>query len=157
MEKINVYKITNIDEFSLLLPSLKNLCKEKTVKLLIIDSLMHHFRKELGNSEIQYRDILKKIKALLSEIKIMAKEYKFPVYLTSPISSSSREMYYSVKPILSNILNYYTDHWILLSVNDKVPDTNNTVVRNAVIVKSINLPEATIEFYITKEGVQDYC
>ncbi len=157
MEKVKVFKITKIDDFLLILPSIETICADNRVKLIIIDSLMHHFRVELGDDKKEYHEILRILKTVLKELKSLSKQYSFPLYYTSPISSSNKEMYYSVRPILPNILSYYIDHWVLLSINEQIPDIEDRVVRNAVIVKSIVLPEKSAEFIITKEGVKDYC
>ncbi len=157
MEKVKVFKLSKIDDFLLILPSIETICADNNVKLIIVDSLMHHFRMELGDDKKQYHEILKILKTVLKDLKSLSKQYSFPIYYTSPIASSNKEMYYSVRPILPNILSYYIDHWILLSINEQIPDVEDHVVRNAVIVKSVVLPEKSAEFIITKEGVKDYC
>ena len=157
MEKVKVFKISKIDDFLLILPVIETICADNNVKLLIIDSLMHHFRAELSEDKKSYHEILRILKTILKEFKELSNTHSFPIYYTSPIASSNKETYYAVRPIMPNILSYYIDHWILLSINEQIPGIEDRVVRNAVVVKSTELPERSAEFVITKEGVKDYC
>ena len=158
LKNIIILKPTNFQEQkSAFINLLKELKKSQNIGLIIVDSITMLYRLELaearkkGLTEIQEinSDLVKQVKAL-NEI---ARKQNIPIIITSQIYSGflSEEDWLAGKQAQTNIvggdlLKYWSKCIIELE--------NKNQKRKAIIKKHRSIPEKTLNFEITNQGIQ---
>ncbi len=153
---IELYQPRTIDAFEMILPQIQEYCEANPVRLIVIDSINHHFREALGDPEISYFQVKRILKKILKTLQEIARTLQIPVYITTPVSCTSKDdVFYEIRPVLGQVLSSYISHWIFLTEKTAETPDLQTNARLAYIVKSPNLPEQVAEFLIERDGIRD--
>ncbi|MHA1413953.1 MAG: DNA repair and recombination protein RadA [Promethearchaeota archaeon] len=130
----------------------ETLCKEKGVRLIVIDSLMALLRAEyVGIGMLAKRQgILNNMLHILSRI---AETYNCAILLTNQVATKMVGMFASDDAIGGNIVAHGCHFRIMFKT--KGFSSNNSLKRKAVIVDAPDLPPEECEFYITNAGIAD--
>ncbi len=148
LDNILVGRAYNSDHQLELTEEALNVAAEKNIGILIIDSLMAHFRAEfVGRGTLAFRQqvISKYLHAILRviEVKNMA------CVLTNQVQAKPDQLFGDPNtPIGGNVVAHTSTHRVLL----RKGKGNHRV---AVILDSPNLPEGDATFQILTEGVRD--
>ncbi len=148
LSKIYVGKAYNSDHQMLLVEKAKEMIKEKNIKLIIVDSLMSHFRSDyIGRGSLADRQ--QKLNKHLHTLSRYADSYNLCVYVTNQVMSKPDMLFGDpTESVGGHILHHASTFRIYLR-KSKGPK------RIAKLVDSPNLPDGEAVFNITEEGVRD--
>lgn len=150
LEHIKVAKALSSDHQILLTENVEKeiVINKLDVKLLIIDSLMNHFRAEfLGRGTLAERQ--QTLNGYLHKISSMATNYNFAVYMTNQVQSDPGMMFGNpTKPIGGHIVGHFAT--IRLFILKAAQDT-----RKMKLVDSPNLPPGDAIFKIGTERLEE--
>ena len=130
----------------------EQLCKERGVRLIVLDSLMALMRAEyVGIGMLARRQgVLNNMIHALSRI---AETYNCAVLLTNQVATKMMGMFSSDDAIGGNIVAHGCHFRLMFKT--KGFSSNNSLKRRAVIVDAPDLPPEEAEFYITSVGIAD--
>ena len=148
LDGINVARAFNSDHQMVLAEKAEELAKEQDIGLLIVDSLMAHFRAEyVGRGALAERQ--QKLNRHLSAIHRVANLHNVAVYVTNQVQSDPDSFFGNpTKPIGGHILGHSATFRIYLRRGKKGK-------RIARLVDSPSLPEGEAAFNIATEGITD--
>ena len=148
LQSIKKIRIENSDDLLLAVNSIKSLADSgDKVKLVIIDSLMVHFRAEYSNRS-QLSERQHKIAVILHTLNTYAKKYGFAVYFTNHVMTRPDDV--SADPLVhlgGNVVGHFSEYRIYLKKG-----------RNGVrIAKLVDSPrgEGEVCFKIENRGICD--
>lgn len=120
----------------------------ENVKLVIVDSIMAHFRAEfIGRSQLAERQ--QKLVVLLHTLNKLAKTYNFAVYLTNHVMSKPDAFFGDPSTHLGgHVIGHFSENRLYLRKGKK----GTRIVK---LVDSSNMPEAEAIFTITSQGIVD--
>jgi len=132
----------------LLIDRLFNLCPENNVKMVIIDSMISHFRGEyLGRDTLSERQQL--LNKYLHKLLRLAEAYNLAVVVTNQVQANPAPFCSEPnRPAGGNIMAHACTHRIYLRKGTRG-------IRIARVIDSPNLPEKSASFLITEKGVVD--
>ena len=145
---IFIAKCYNSDHLSILIDNLPEIIEEKNVKLVIVDSIISHFRGEyLGRENLSERQ--QKLGNCLHRLMRIAETFNVAVVVTNQVQASPTVVYGDPnRPTGGNVLAHACTHRVYLRKGRK-----NT--RIAKIIDSPSLPEREARFIITEKGIED--
>lgn len=150
LRNIKVARAFNSDHQMILAEKIEDLIKKKDmpVKLIIVDSLMSHFRAEfVGRGTLADRQ--QKINKHMHELIKVADRHNVAVYVTNQVMSKP-DMFFGDPTVAigGNIVGHNSTYRIYLRRGKKG-------TRVAKMVDSPNLPEAEAIFVIDERGIKD--
>jgi DNA repair protein RadA len=148
LEKILIARAYNSEHQIILINSLPELVEKSGIKLIIMDSMIGHFRGEyIGRGTLAERQ--QKLGSCLSKLLRVAEAFNVSVVLTNQVLSTPDTMYGDPnKPTGGHVMAHACTHRVFLRKGRK-----NT--RLARVIDSPSLPEEKIRFAITAAGVVD--
>ncbi len=148
LEGILIARAYNSEHQIILINSLPELVEKSGIKLVIMDSMIGHFRGEyIGRGTLAERQ--QKLGSCLSKLLRVAEAFNVSVVLTNQVLSTPDTMYGDPnKPTGGHVMAHACTHRVFLRKGRK-----NT--RLARVIDSPSLPEEKIRFAITAAGVVD--
>jgi DNA repair protein RadA len=147
-KNIFVARAYNSEHQCLLIDKLFTLCKEENVKLVVVDSMISHFRGEYVGRET-LSDRQQKLNKYLHKLTRLAEGYNLAVILTNQVQSNPAAFFGDPnKPAGGNIMAHACTHRIYLRKGGKGS-------RIAKVIDSPSLPESTARFIISEQGITD--
>ena len=148
LRNIIVGRALNSDHQILMVEKIDELIKEKKIKLIIVDSLVSHFRAEyLGRESLPERQ--QKMNSHLHRLLRIAEIYNIPVVVTNQVIASPDTFFgASDKPAGGHIIAHLSTNRIFIRKSKK-----NT--RIAKVIDSPYLPESECIFAISEKGIED--
>jgi DNA repair protein RadA len=130
----------------------ESLCKEKNVRLVVLDSLMALLRHEyIGIGMLARRQgVLNNMIHALSRI---AETYNAAVLLTNQVATKMKGMFSSNDAIGGNIVAHGCHFRVMFKT--KGFSSNSSLKRRGIIVDAPDLPPEECEFFITSHGIAD--
>ena len=148
LEGILIARAYNSEHQIILINSLPELVEKSGIKLVIMDSMIGHFRGEyIGRGTLAERQ--QKLGSCLSKLLRVAEAFNISVVLTNQVLSTPDTMYGDPnKPTGGHVMAHACTHRVFLRKGRK-----NT--RLARVIDSPSLPEEKIRFAITAAGIVD--
>ncbi len=148
LRNIIVARAFNSDHQILIVEKLDELIKEKNIKLIVVDSIISHFRAEyLGRESLPMRQ--QRLNQHLHRLLRMAEIYNIPIIVTNQVVASPDAFFGPPsKPAGGHILAHLSTNRVFLRRGRKY-------TRIARIIDSPYLPEGECVFQITEKGVED--
>ncbi len=143
-----VARCYNTDHLVILIDSLSRLVEEQRVRLVIVDSMIGHFRGEyIGRENLAPRQ--QKLGSCLSRLLRLAETSNIAVVVTNQVQATPNVNYGDPnKPTGGHVMGHACTHRVYLRKGKA-----NT--RLARVIDSPSLPEVKIRFAITEKGVED--
>jgi DNA repair protein RadA len=148
LKNIIVARAFNSDHQILIVEKLDEIIKEKNIKLVIVDSIISHFRAEyLGRESLPARQ--QRLNKHLHRLLRMAEVFNIPVIVTNQVVASPDAFFGPpTKPAGGHVLAHLSTNRVFLRKGRKS-------TRIARIIDSPYLPEGECVFKITEKGVED--
>ena len=148
LKNILVARAYNSDHQLLLAEKAKEIMKEKNIKLIIVDSMMAHFRSEfIGRGTLAERQ--QKLNKHLHELQKVGDTFNACIYITNQVMAKPNVLFGDpTEAIGGHILGHTSTFRIYLKKSKKD-------LRIVKLVDSPNLPDGQTIIRITKEGVKD--
>ncbi len=148
LKNIIVARAFNSDHQVLIAEKLDEILKEKNIKLVIVDSIISHFRAEyLGRESLPTRQ--QRLNQHLHKLLRMAEVFNIPVVVTNQVVASPDAFFGPPnKPAGGHILAHLSTNRVFLRKGKRY-------TRIARIIDSPYLPEGECIFKITEKGVED--
>jgi DNA repair protein RadA len=148
LERILVARAYNSEHQAILISSLPEICEKNDIKLVIVDSMIGHFRGEyIGRGTLSERQ--QKLGSCLSKLLRVAEAFNIAVVITNQVMSTPDVMYGDPnKPTGGHVMAHACTHRVYLRRGRQ-----NT--RLARVIDSPSLPEEKIRFALTAAGVED--
>jgi DNA repair protein RadA len=148
LERILIARAYNSEHQIILINNLPEIVEKSNIKLVIVDSMIGHFRGEyIGRANLSERQ--QKLGACLSKLLRVAEAFNVAVVLTNQVLSTPDVMYGDPnKPTGGHVMAHACTHRVYIRKGRK-----NT--RLAMVIDSPSLPEEKIRFAITSAGIED--
>ncbi|MCX8171015.1 MAG: DNA repair and recombination protein RadA [Candidatus Bathyarchaeota archaeon] len=145
---IFVARAYNSSHQCLLIDKLFTLCPENNVKLVVVDSMISHFRGEyIGRETLSERQ--QKLNQYLHKLLRLAEAYNLAVVITNQVQANPAAFFTDPnRPAGGNIMAHACTHRVYLRRGSKN-------IRVAKIIDSPYLPEREAHFIITEKGIAD--
>lgn len=153
LENIKVIQAFNSDHQTLLAEEAEKLIKRgDPVKMMVVDSLMAHFRAEyIGRGTLADRQ--QKVNKHMRTLQKTADLYDIVVFCTNQVSASPGVFYGNpIQAIGGNIVGHNSRERIYLRRGKKIKDE---VSRVAALVDSPYLPDGAASYFVREEGIVD--
>lgn len=148
LENIHVGRAYNSDHQILLADKAKDVMKEKNIRLIIVDSLMSHFRSDyVGRGSLAGRQ--QKLNQHLHVLQKLADTYNAVVYLTNQVMSKPDMMFGDPTAAVGGHVLHHAATFRMYLRKSKA-DT-----RICKLVDSPNLPDGEVVIKVTMEGIVD--
>lgn len=148
LKNIYVARAYNSDHQILLVEKVKDLIKEKNVRLLVIDSLTSLFRSDYsGRGELAPRQ--QKLNRHLHNIQRLSELNNVAIYITNQVMANPGLLFGDpTTPAGGHILGHAATYrlYVRKSKEDK---------RVAKLIDSPSMPDAEVVFRVTNEGIRD--
>jgi len=147
-KNIFVARAYNSSHQCLLIDRLFTLCKENNVKLVVIDSMISHFRGEyVGRETLAERQ--QKLNQYLHKLVRLSEAYNIAIVVTNQVQANPTAFFGDPnRPAGGNIMAHACTHRIFLRKGRKG-------TRIARVIDSPSLPEEKTRFKITEKGIED--
>ena len=141
-------RVYNSDHQILAVDRSFKLCQEEKIKLLIVDSVLSHFRSEyIGRENLSERQ--QKLNAHLHKLTRIAQALNLAVIVTNQVQANPQAFFGDpTRPAGGHILAHASTHRIMLR-------KASGGLRAAKVIDSPFLPESETFFQITEKGVED--
>ena len=148
LEGVLIARAYNSEHQIILIDNLNELVEKHNIKLIIVDSMIGHFRGEyIGRGTLSERQ--QKLGGCLSKLMRVAEAFNVSVVLTNQVLSTPDTMYGDPnKPTGGHVMAHACTHRVYLRKGKQ-----NT--RLARVIDSPYLPEERIRFAISEAGVID--
>jgi DNA repair protein RadA len=148
LRNIIVARAFNSDHQILIVEKLDELIKEQNIKLVVVDSIISHFRAEyLGRESLPMRQ--QRLNQHLHRLLRMAEIYNIPIIVTNQVVASPDAFFGPPsKPAGGHVLAHLSTNRVFLRRGRKY-------TRIARVIDSPYLPEGECVFQITEKGVED--
>lgn len=148
LRNIFLAKAYNSSHQCILINHLFKLCPENNIKLVVVDSMIGHFRGEyIGRENLSERQ--QKLNEQLHKLLRLTEAYNIPVIVTNQVQSNPAQFFGDPnKPAGGNVMAHACTHRIYLRKGSKG-------TRIAKVIDSPYLPENSVRFKITEKGVED--
>jgi len=148
LENIIYARCFNSDHQMILLDHSSKVIKEENVKLVIVDSVISHFRGEyVGRETLSERQ--QKLNMYMHKLLRLAEVYNVAVVVTNQCQANPQAFFGDPnRPAGGNVLAHASTHRVYLH-----RCKGNT--RSAKIIDSPSLPENKTRFQITDRGIED--
>lgn len=146
--RILLARAYNCSHQCLLIDELFTLCPENNIKLVVVDSMISHFRGEyVGRENLSERQ--QKLNKYLHKLVRLAEAYNLAVVITNQVQADPTSYIGDPnKPAGGNVMAHACTHRIYLR-------KGKGNVRVARVIDSPSLPEVPVKFLITKKGISD--
>ncbi|MCS7120706.1 MAG: DNA repair and recombination protein RadA [Nitrososphaerota archaeon] len=146
--RIYVARAYNSSHQCLLIDSLFSLCPQNNIKLIVVDSMISHFRGEyLGRENLAERQ--QKLNQYLHKILRLSEAFNVAVVITNQVQANPSTFFGDPnRPAGGNIMAHACTHRVYLRKGSKG-------VRVARVIDSPYLPENSARFIITEKGIED--
>ena len=164
LEVISVLQINSLENFLMTVDKLEEIINQNPIKLIVVDSLTNFFSLELGNEFTKKEDeekkpwkVLKKIDKILKKLYLYSEEHKIPLVCISQVRSTmTKDYFFEVVPVLGTRLNRFIKQWVLLGVNEDIPQTDkNRGLRFAHLINGETQKEDIVYYKIEEKGLTD--
>jgi len=147
-DKIFVARAYNSSHQCLLIDRLFTLCPENNIKLVIVDSMISHFRGEyVGRETLAERQ--QKLNQYLHKLIRLSEAYNLAVVVTNQVQANPTAFFGDPnRPAGGNIMAHACTHRVYLRKGSKG-------VRIARVIDSPYLPEVPARFLISEKGLED--
>jgi DNA repair protein RadA len=130
----------------------EQLCKERGVRLIVLDSLMALLRSEfVGIGMLARRQSV--LNSMIHALSRIAETYNCAVLLTNQVATKMMGMFSADDAIGGNIVAHGCHFRLMFKT--KGFSSNSSLKRRAIIVDAPDLPPEEAEFYITSVGIAD--
>jgi DNA repair protein RadA len=148
LEGIYYSRAFNSDHQILIIDRAFKLCQEEKVKLLIVDSVLSHFRSEyIGRESLSERQ--QKLNSHLHKLTRIAQALNLAVVVTNQVQANPQAFFGDpTRPAGGHIMAHASTHRIMLR---KAAGG----LRAAKVIDSPFLPESETFFQITEKGIED--
>jgi len=138
----------NSSHQSLLIEHLPRFCPENNVKLVVVDSMISHFRSEyMGRENLSERQ--QELNHQLHRLLRLTEAFNLAVVVTNQVQANPTAFFGDPnKPAGGNVMAHACTHRVYLRKGGKG-------TRIATIIDSPSLPEGKIRFKITQKGIED--
>jgi DNA repair protein RadA len=138
----------NSSHQSLLVHSLFKFCPENDIKLVVVDSMIGHFRGEyVGREHLSERQ--QKLNSQLHKLLRLTEAFNLPVVITNQVQANPAQFFGDPnKPTGGHVMAHACTHRIFIRKGGKG-------TRVATVIDSPSLPENKTRFKITEKGVED--
>jgi len=138
----------NSSHQELLTEHLFKFCPENNVKLVVVDSMIGHFRGEyVGRENLSERQ--QKLNSQLHKLVRLTEAYNLAVVITNQVQANPTAFFGDPnKPAGGNVMAHASTHRVYLRKGGKG-------TRIATVIDSPYLPEEKTRFRITEKGVED--
>ncbi|RLI13031.1 DNA repair and recombination protein RadA [Candidatus Bathyarchaeota archaeon] len=147
-DNILVARAYNSSHQCLLIDRLFTLIPENNIKLVVIDSMISHFRGEyIGRENLAERQ--QKLNKYLHKLIRLSEAYNIAVVLTNQVQANPAAFFGDPNaPAGGNVMAHACTHRVFLRKGSKN-------VRVARVIDSPYLPEVPVRFKITEKGIED--
>ncbi len=141
-------RVYNSDHQILTVDHSFKICQEEKIKLLVVDSILSHFRGEyIGRESLSERQ--QRLNGHLHKLLRIAQALNLAVVVTNQVQANPQAFFGDpTRPAGGNILAHASTHRVMLRKASKG-------LRVAKIIDSPYLPESEAYFQITEKGVED--
>jgi len=149
LNNIILCRVYNSDHQCLIIDHLFKKCPEENVKLVIVDSMVSHFRGEyLGRESLAERQQL--LNQNLHKLLRLAEAYNLAVVITNQVLANPAQVYGGNpnRPAGGHVMAHACTHRIYITRGKKG-------TRKARVIDSPYLPESEASFLITAKGIED--
>jgi len=148
LSKIIVSRAYTSDHQTFLLDHAFKICKEQGVKLVIVDSVMSHFRGEyIGRESLAERQ--QRLNNYMHKLLRLADLYNLAVVITNQAQADPQYFGDPIRPTGGHVLGHASTHRVLLRKASKEPR------RIARMLDSPYIPEGECRFIISEKGIED--
>jgi DNA repair protein RadA len=148
LKNIIVARAFNSDHQILIVEKLNGIIREKNIQLIIVDSIISHFRAEyIGRELLAPRQ--QRLNQHLHRLLRIAEIYNMPIVVTNQVVASP-DVFFGppTKPAGGHVLAHLSTNRLYLRKGKKQ-------TRIAKIIDSPYLPEVECVFKITEQGIED--
>ena len=148
LENIKVAKVYNSDHLCLIIDGLFKVCQEEGARLVVIDSIISHFRGEyVGRENLAARQ--QKLNEYLHKLLRLAEAYNLAVVVTNQVHAQPDAFFKDpTKPTGGHVLAHACNQRVLLK-------RGKNSERVAYIIDSSHLPPGKAYFRISEKGIED--
>ncbi|UCH69983.1 MAG: DNA repair and recombination protein RadA [Candidatus Bathyarchaeota archaeon] len=148
LKNIFLARAYNSSHQSLLIDHLFKFCPENNVKLVVVDSMIGHFRGEyVGRENLSERQ--QKLNSLLHKLLRLTEAFNLPVVVTNQVQANPAQFFGDPnKPAGGHVMAHACTHRVYLRKGSKG-------TRLAKVIDSPYLPENSTRFKITEKGIED--
>ncbi|MCW8802432.1 MAG: DNA repair and recombination protein RadA [Candidatus Bathyarchaeota archaeon] len=148
LNNIFLARAYNSSHQELLTEHLFKFCPENNVKLVVVDSMIGHFRGEyVGRENLSERQ--QKLNSQLHKLIRLTEAYNIAVVITNQVQANPTAFFGDPnKPAGGNVMAHASTHRVYLRKGGKG-------TRLATVIDSPYLPEEKVRFKITEKGVED--
>jgi DNA repair protein RadA len=148
LEGIMCGRVYNSDHQILAVDHAFKMCQEENIKLLVVDSVLSHFRSEyIGRETLAERQ--QKLNSHLHKLTRLAQALNLSVVVTNQVQANPQAFFGDpTRPAGGNILAHASTHRIMLK-------KASGGLRSARVIDSPYLPESEAYFQITEKGIED--
>jgi len=141
-------RVYNSDHQILTVDHAFKICQEEKIKLLVVDSILSHFRGEyIGRESLSERQ--QRLNSHLHKLLRIAQALNLAVVVTNQVQANPQAFFGDpTRPAGGNILAHASTHRVMLKKASQG-------LRVAKIIDSPYLPESEAYFQITEKGVED--
>ncbi len=141
-------RVYNSDHQILTVDHAFKICQEEKIKLLVVDSILSHFRGEyIGRESLSERQ--QRLNSHLHKLLRIAQALNLAVVVTNQVQANPQAFFGDpTRPAGGNILAHASTHRVMLRKASQG-------LRVAKIIDSPYLPESEAYFQITEKGVED--
>src|SRR5213593_5064601 len=141
-------RVYNSDHQILTVDHAFKICQEENIKLLVVDSILSHFRGEyIGRESLSERQ--QRLNSHLHKLLRIAQALNLAVVITNQVQANPQAFFGDpMRPAGGNILAHASTHRVMLK-------KASGGIRIAKIIDSPYLPESENYFQITEKGVED--
>lgn len=152
-KRIRMAKAYTSDHQILLAQELKKVVQKEQVVLVIVDSVMAHFRSEyVGRGTLATRQ--QKLSQHLSELAVFADVNNVPVFITNQVSANPAQMYGDpMQAVGGTILGHAAK--IRLKIRRGKKDGDSGSLRVAKLIDHPSRPDGEVTYRITTAGLED--
>jgi DNA repair protein RadA len=148
LENIFLARAYNSSHQCLLIDNLFKFCPENNVKLVIVDSMIGHFRGEyIGRETLSERQ--QTLNNQLHKLLRLTEAFNLPVIVTNQVIANPAQFFGDPnKPAGGHVMAHACTHRVFLRKGGKG-------TRIATVIDSPYLPENKARFKITEKGIED--
>lgn len=141
-------RVYNSDHQILTVDHAFKICQEEKIKLLVVDSILSHFRGEyIGRESLSERQ--QRLNSHLHKLLRIAQALNLAVVITNQVQANPQAFFGDpTRPAGGNILAHASTHRIMLK-------KASGGLRVAKVIDSPYLPESEAYFQITEKGIDD--